>query len=134
MRHLQDKVENFCQQHNLSKSVEARFLDVVSELGELAKEILLNSNYGKKTIENSERLEEEIGDTIFSLIALSNSVDIDMEVTVTCSDVVICDLYIFHVPGDIIYYLLTRLICMLDGRVHIYLGMHVFVIGGHRYM
>ena len=71
MRHLQDKVENFCEQHNLSKSVEARFLDVVSELGELAKEILLNSNYGKKTIENSERLEEEIGDTIFSLIALS---------------------------------------------------------------
>ena len=80
MRHLQDKVENFCEQHNLSKSVEARFLDVVSELGELAKEILLNSNYGKKTIENSERLEEEIGDTIFSLIAPSNSVDIDMEV------------------------------------------------------
>ena len=80
MRHLQDKVENFCEKHNLSKSVEARFLDVVSELGELAKEILLNSNYGKKTIENSERLEEEIGDTIFSLIALSNSVDVDMEV------------------------------------------------------
>ena len=79
MRHLQDKVKNFCEQHNLSTSSEARFLDIVSELGELAKEILLHSGYGKKTIDHSARLEEEVGDTIFSLIALSNSLDIDME-------------------------------------------------------
>ena len=79
MRHLQDKVKNFCEQNNLSTSSEARFLDIVSELGELAKEILLQSVYGKKTIDHSARLEEEVGDTIFSLIALSNSLDIDME-------------------------------------------------------
>ena len=79
MRHLQDKVKNFCEQHNLSTSSEARFLDIVSELGELAKEILLHTDYGKKTIDHSARLEEEVGDTIFSLIALSNSLDIDME-------------------------------------------------------
>ena len=80
MRHLQDKVKNFCEQHDLSTSSEVRFLDIVSELGELAKEILLQSDYGKKTIDRSARLEEEVGDTIFSLIALSNSFDIDMEV------------------------------------------------------
>ena len=80
MRHVQDKVKNFCEQHNLSTSSEARFLDIVSELGEMAKEILLHSDYGKKTIDHSARLEEEVGDTIFSLIALSNSFDIDMEV------------------------------------------------------
>ena len=78
MRHLQDKVKNFCEHHNLSTSSEARFLDIVSELGELAKEILLRSDYGIKTIEHSSRLEEEVGDTIFSIIALSNSFDIDM--------------------------------------------------------
>ena len=43
MRHVQDKVKNFCEQHNLSTSSEARFLDIVSELGEMAKEILLHS-------------------------------------------------------------------------------------------
>ena len=80
MRHVQDKVKNFCEQHNLSTTSEARFLDIVSELGELAKEILLQSDYGKKTIDHSGRLEEEVGDTMFSLIALSNSFDIDMEV------------------------------------------------------
>ena len=80
MRHLQHKVKNFCDQHNLSTSSEARFLDIVSELGEMAKEILLYSDYGKKTIDHSARLEEEVGDIIFSLIALSNSLDIDMEV------------------------------------------------------
>ena len=80
MRHLQDKVKNFCEQHDLSTSSEVRFLDIVSELGEMAKEILLHSDYGKKTIDHSARLEEEVGDTIFSLIALSNSFDIDMEV------------------------------------------------------
>ena len=79
MRHLQDKVKNFCEQHNLSTSSEARFLDLVSERGELSKEILIQSDYGKKTIDHSARLEEEVGDTIFSLIALSNSLDIDME-------------------------------------------------------
>ena len=46
----------------------------------MAKEILLHSDYGKKTIDHSARLEEEVGDTIFSLISLSNSLDIDMEV------------------------------------------------------
>ena len=46
----------------------------------MAKEILLQSDYGKKTIDHSGRLEEEVGDTMFSLIALSNSFDIDMEV------------------------------------------------------
>ena len=80
MRHLQDKVKNFCEQHNLTTSSESRLLDIVSELGEMAKEILLHSDYGKKTIDRSARLEEEVGDTIFSLIALSNSFDIDMEV------------------------------------------------------
>ena len=45
----------------------------------MSKEILLQSDYGKKTIDHSARLEEEVGDTIFSLIALSNSLDIDME-------------------------------------------------------
>ena len=79
MRHVQDKVKNFCEQHDLSTSSEVRFLDIVSELGELAKEILLHTDYGKKTIDHSARLEEEVGDTIFSLISLSNSLDIDME-------------------------------------------------------
>jgi len=79
MRQLQDKVKIFCEDHNLSTSAEVRLIDLVSELGELAKEILLNSDYGKKTIDLSEHIEEEVGDILFSLVALSNSFNIDME-------------------------------------------------------
>ena len=79
MRDLQEKVKNFCEDHDLTSTSEIRLLDTISELGEVAKELLLSSDYGKRTTENNERIEEEIGDTIFSLIALSNSFEIDME-------------------------------------------------------
>jgi len=79
MRQLQDKVKIFCEDHNLSTSAEVRLIDLVSELGELAKEILLNTDYGKKTTGLNEHIEDELGDIIFSLIALSNSFNIDME-------------------------------------------------------
>ena len=79
MRDLQEKVKNFCEDHDLTSSSQIRLIDTISELGEVAKELLLSSDYGKRTTENNERIEEEIGDTIFSLIALSNSFEIDME-------------------------------------------------------
>jgi len=44
MRQLQDKVKIFCEDHNLSTSAEVRLIDLVSELGELAKEILLTES------------------------------------------------------------------------------------------
>lgn len=53
---------------------------MTEELGELAREI--NHFYGEKTKKNTETertIEEEIGDLLFVLLCLSNSLQIDLE-------------------------------------------------------
>ena len=76
MQDIQEKVQKFCDEHNLNTSPQSRLIDTVSELGEVAKELLVGSDYGKKSLEHNEKIELEIGDVVFSIIALSNSLDI----------------------------------------------------------
>ena len=75
----QKKVQSLCKKNNLSSSVEHRVLDVVSELGELSKEILKASNYGKSSYISNEKIKLELGDVLFSLITLANSLDVNLE-------------------------------------------------------
>ena len=53
---------------------------ITEEVGELAREI--NHYYGekpKKASEKEKEIEEELGDVLFVLICLANSLDIDLE-------------------------------------------------------
>lgn len=53
---------------------------MTEEVGELAREI--NHYYGekpKKTSEQNKEIEEELGDVLFVLICLANSLDINLE-------------------------------------------------------
>lgn len=53
---------------------------LVEEVGELAREI--NHTYGpkkKKKTETSKRIEEELADIVFTVSALANSLDIDLD-------------------------------------------------------
>ena len=79
MQDIQEKVQKFCDEHNLNTSPQSRLIDTVSELGEVAKELLVGSDYGKKSFQHNEKIELEIGDVVFSIIALSNSLDINIE-------------------------------------------------------
>ena len=79
MNEVQKKVQSFCKKNNLSSSVEHRVLDVVSELGELSKEILKASNYGKSSYISNKKIKLELGDVLFSLITLANSLDVNLE-------------------------------------------------------
>ena len=79
MQDIQEKVQKFCDKHNLNTSPQSRLIDTVSELGEVAKELLVGSDYGKKSFQHNEKIELEIGDVVFSIIALSNSLDINIE-------------------------------------------------------
>ena len=45
----------------------------------MAKELLVGSDYGNKSFQHNEKIELEIGDVVFSIIALSNSLDINIE-------------------------------------------------------
>ena len=79
MHDFQKIIAQFCADHHLDTGVEHRLLDVMSELGELAKELLKATNYGKKSFEDkTPEMELELGDCLFSLICLANSLDINL--------------------------------------------------------
>ncbi len=56
MKDVQEKINNFINEYNLKSSQEIRFIDLVSEVGELGKEILKGNDYGKKDYCNTENL------------------------------------------------------------------------------
>lgn len=51
-------------------SPENRILDIASEAGELAKEVLKITAYGSKSFSTSESLGEELGDLLYSVLSL----------------------------------------------------------------
>ena len=77
----EDKVKEFLKQYKRECNISSRFIDLTSEVGEVGKELLKSSEYGNKNIEISEELKEELGDTLFSLLALfvENGIDPEQE-------------------------------------------------------
>ena len=75
---FQNNVQNFVKIHNLEISIGDRMLDLTSEVGELAKEILKATNYGRHHFCPDNAWSDELGDVFFSLICLANHTDIDL--------------------------------------------------------
>jgi len=65
--------------YNLECPIEIRFIDLASEVGELGKELLKSNDYGKKPHKSSPSIADEIGDVLFSLACIANTLGIDME-------------------------------------------------------
>ena len=59
---FQDVVLEFVEDHHLEIEVPYRMLDMVSELGEVAKEVLKSSHYGITRFMPENKWEEEIGE------------------------------------------------------------------------
>ena len=72
-----EKVYTAVQHFNLNCGYEARYIDLVSEIGELGKELLKGSNYHKSSLDITANTVEEMGDCLFSLIALCQELSID---------------------------------------------------------
>jgi len=79
MKEIQEKIKKFCKENNLESPAEHRVLDAVSELGEVAKEILKMSDYGRQPLKYREELKLELGDLTYSIITIANSFDIDLK-------------------------------------------------------
>lgn len=75
----QNNVKNFVRRNKLEMKPEFAALDLVSEVGELTKEILSGTNYGRKKFTRGKNLQSEFGDAFYSLINLSNSLNINLE-------------------------------------------------------
>jgi NTP pyrophosphatase (non-canonical NTP hydrolase) len=76
---LQRSVRDFVAAHGLEASAEVRLLDLLSELGELAKEALEASDYGRQAFAPTPDWQGELGDALFSLVCLANETGVDME-------------------------------------------------------
>ena len=81
MKQLQTEVDTYISQFKEGYfSPLAMLARMTEELGELAREI--NHSYGEKPKKDSETekaVEEELGDVLFVLICLANSLQIDLE-------------------------------------------------------
>ena len=79
MNDIQEKINDLIKKYNLENSAEIRYIDLVTEVGELGKEILKGNDYGRKELTNTDNLELELGDIFFSLICVANGLNIDMQ-------------------------------------------------------
>jgi NTP pyrophosphatase (non-canonical NTP hydrolase) len=73
------RVADFAAKHNLETGVESRLLDLMSELGEVAKEALKGSQYGAAEFVPTADWEEELADAFFSLICIANTTKVDLD-------------------------------------------------------
>jgi len=76
---MQKVVLDFIEKYHLQTNAQSRYIDLVSEVGELGKEILVCTNYGKDELIASNELANELGDCLFSLLALSCELNINAE-------------------------------------------------------
>ena len=80
MNKLQQMVAEFSERTGTRLELPYRALDLCSETGELAQEILRDTGYGKQAITRvSDKAVAELGDSVFSLLSMANEMDVDIE-------------------------------------------------------
>ncbi len=79
MSTLQRTVASFVEEAGIEVPVEARLLDLISEVGELSKEALKATNYRRVPFSPPESWAGEMGDVLFALVCLANGTGVDLE-------------------------------------------------------
>ncbi|MBL8045763.1 MAG: hypothetical protein JNL09_04435 [Anaerolineales bacterium] len=79
----QTRVAEFVNAHQLEAGVEARLLDLTSEVGELAKEVLKTSQYGRATFAPNPEWAGELADVFFALVCLANRTQVNLDEALT---------------------------------------------------
>ena len=74
--HEQERVAEFVDEHDLGAPPAYRLLDLVSEVGEVAKAAAESTGYGERP-GDVDVPEDEIGDALFALLALADGFDVD---------------------------------------------------------
>ena len=77
MTDWQRRVSDFARRHDLRHDPAAHTLDLVSEVGEVAKEVLLSTDYGRRALQSRPRLVGELGDALYSLLMLAEACGVD---------------------------------------------------------
>jgi NTP pyrophosphatase (non-canonical NTP hydrolase)/8-oxo-dGTP pyrophosphatase MutT (NUDIX family) len=75
----QQRVADFVDSAGLRTGVESRALDLVSEVGEVAKEVLKATRYGDAPFDTPPTWADELADVFFSLACLANATNVDLD-------------------------------------------------------
>ena len=73
-------VDDFNYEHGLHLSPTIRILDITSELGELSKEVIKATDYGKKGFKPNDKVSDEYGDLLYSVISLGKEIGVNGEI------------------------------------------------------
>jgi threonine synthase len=79
MANWQQRVATFVRRHDLLHAPTAHALDLASEVGEAAKEVLLATDYGRQAPQSRPQLADELGDALYSLLALAEACGVDAD-------------------------------------------------------
>jgi len=75
----QKLVAEFVAKKNVNVDLQTRMLDLVAELGELSKEALKGTHYGRKAWRSTPNWSPELGEVFFSLICIANMTGVDLD-------------------------------------------------------
>jgi len=73
------RVAAFMRRHHLRHDPATHALGLVSEVGEVAKEVLLATGYGRRAPQFRPELADELGDALYSLLALAEACGVDAD-------------------------------------------------------
>lgn len=71
--------------HDMEAPLAERLLDLVSEVGELAKTALSATEYGSAPFAVTPAWREELGDVVFSLLGVAIASDVDLASTLNAA-------------------------------------------------
>ena len=72
-------IHEFLEEYHLHLDPSSRYIDFMSEAGQLGTAILNTTDYGTKPLELNEDLKKEAGDTLFALLAFLSECGLDAE-------------------------------------------------------
>ncbi|WP_423743171.1 MazG nucleotide pyrophosphohydrolase domain-containing protein (plasmid) [Haladaptatus sp. SPP-AMP-3] len=72
----QEAVAAFVAEHDLESDPAYRILDLAAEVGEIAADVTKSTEWGDDP-EALDVTEDELGDALFSLLAVANALDVD---------------------------------------------------------
>ena len=78
MNSIQQETAQMAKDYELCTDPMTRFADLVSEVGELGKELVKVSDYGKNAVTANEKISMEMGDVMFVFALLANELGLDI--------------------------------------------------------
>lgn len=75
----QEQATGFAKTYNLLHTPQTHALDLLSEMGEVAKELLLATDYGTHPFSARPHLTDEMGDVLYSLCLLATAVNVNLD-------------------------------------------------------